>query len=229
VRGKTVLIAGGTGGLGVAVTQAALAQGAIVTVTYLVDAELEPVRAAAGAGAAVTFVKADVGSEAAVQTLIAGLPRVDALIQLVGGFAMSPTAETTLADFQSQLDINLITTFLLCKHVLPKMQLQDYGRIVTIGSRTAVAPSGQTAAYAASKAGVIALTQAIADETRGTGVTANCVLPSVIDTPANRRAMPAADQTRWVKPASLAGVILFLAAEAARDQRGAVIPVYGSA
>jgi NAD(P)-dependent dehydrogenase (short-subunit alcohol dehydrogenase family) len=229
VRGKAVLIADGTGGLGVAVTQAALAQGAVVTVTYLVDAELEPARAAAGVGAAVTFVKADVGSEAAVQTLIAGLPRVDALIQLVGGFAMSPTAETTLADFQRQLDINLITTFLLCKHVWPKMQLQDYGRIVTIGSRTAVAPSAQTAAYAASKAGVIALTQAIADETRGTGVTANCVLPSVIDTPANRRAMPTADQTHWVKPASLAGVILFLASEAARDQRGAVIPVYGSA
>jgi NAD(P)-dependent dehydrogenase (short-subunit alcohol dehydrogenase family) len=109
------------------------------------------------------------------------------------------------------------------------MLAQDYGRIVTIGTRTAVAPTAQTAAYAASKAGVIALTQAIAAETSGTGVTANCVLPSIIDTPANRRSMPNADPTHWVKPDSLAGVICFLASDAARDQRGAAVTVYGSA
>jgi NAD(P)-dependent dehydrogenase (short-subunit alcohol dehydrogenase family) len=227
VRGKTALIAGGTGGLGVAVAQAAVARGAAVTVTYVVDAELEPARSAVGAGA--SFVKADVRDEAAVRALIADLPRLDILIQLVGGFAMSPTPETPLDAFSAQLDINTVSTFVLCKHALAKMQAGGYGRIVTIGSRTAAQPTGAAAAYAASKAGVIAITQAIADETRGTAITANCVLPSIIDTPANRRAMPNADFTRWVTAQSLAGVICFLASEAARDIRGAALPVYGSA
>jgi NAD(P)-dependent dehydrogenase (short-subunit alcohol dehydrogenase family) len=227
MRGKRVLVTGGTGGLGVAVTLAAAAAGAEVTATYIVDAELAPAQAAVGGGA--RFVKVDVGDEREVERLIDGMGRLDVLLQLVGGFAMSPLPDTALADFRAQVDLNLITTFLLCKHALPKMRAGDYGRIVTVGTRTAVQPGAQTAAYAASKAGVIALTQSIADETKGTGVTANAVLPSVIDTPANRRAMPNADFTRWVTPASLAAVIYFLGSEAARDLRGALVPVYGSA
>lgn len=229
MRGKSTLVTGGTGGLGAAVTQGALAAGALLTVTYIVDEELPPVRAAVGGDPRVRFVKADVGDEAQVHRLIDGMPRLDVLIHLVGGFAMSPLPETSLADFRAQLDLNLVTAFLVCKHALAKMQLNDYGRIVTVGSRTALHPAAQTAAYAASKAGVIALTQSIADETRGTGITANCVLPSVIDTPANRRAMPKADFSRWVTPASLAEAICFLASEAARDLRGAAVPVYGAA
>lgn len=229
MHGKTVLIAGATGGLGVSVTKAVLARGASVIATYVVDAELEPARAAVGGGAGIAFEKVDVGDEAAVQRLIASRPRLDALIQLVGGFAMSPTAETPLADFRAQLEINLISGFILCKHALAKMIPQGYGRIVTVGSRTGVAPSARSAAYAASKAGVVAMTQAIADETRGSDVTANCVLPSIIDTPANRRSMPRADYAKWVNPDSLAEVICFLASDAARDLRGAAIPVYGSA
>ncbi len=227
MRGKTALIAGGTGALGVAVAKAAVARGAIVTVTYIIDAELEPARAAVGPD--VTFVKADVRREADVQATIEALPRLDILIQLVGGFAMSPTAETPLDGLTAQLDINLVSSFLLCKHALAKMTAGGYGRIVTVGTRTAVQPTGQAAAYAASKAGVIAMTQAIADETRGTAITANSVLPSIIDTPANRRSMPNADPTKWVKPESLADVICFLASELARDIRGAALPVYGSA
>jgi NAD(P)-dependent dehydrogenase (short-subunit alcohol dehydrogenase family) len=227
MRGKTALIAGGTGALGVAVAKAAVARGAIVTVTYIIDAELEPARAAVGPD--VTFVKADVRREADVRAAIEALPRLDILIQLVGGFAMSPTAETPLGGLTDQLDINLVSSFLLCKHALAKMTTGGYGRIVTVGTRTAVQPTGQAAAYAASKAGVIAMTQAIADETRGTAITANSVLPSIIDTPANRRSMPKADPAKWVKPESLADVICFLASEAARDVRGAALPVYGSA
>jgi NAD(P)-dependent dehydrogenase (short-subunit alcohol dehydrogenase family) len=227
VRGKTALIAGGTGALGVAVAKAAVARGAIVTVTYIIDSELDAARAAVGPD--VTFVKADVRREPDVRTVVEALPRLDILIQLVGGFAMSPTPETSLGAFTDQLEINLVSSFVLCKHALAKMNAGGYGRIVTVGSRTAVHPNGQSAAYAASKAGVIAMTQAIADETRGTAVTANCVLPSVIDTPANRRSMPGADPTHWVKPESLADVICFLASEVARDVRGAALPVYGSA
>jgi NAD(P)-dependent dehydrogenase (short-subunit alcohol dehydrogenase family) len=103
----------------------------------------------------------------------------------------------------------------------------DPGRIVTVGSRGAVQPGAQLAAYCASKAGVVALTQAIAAETKGTNITANTVLPSTIDTPANRAAMGAENADQWVSPESLAGVICFLASEAAGDLRGAAIPVYG--
>lgn len=227
MRGKTALIAGGTGALGVAVAKAVVARGAQATVTYIIDAELAPAQAAVGDG--VSFVKVDVRREADVRAVIDALPRLDILIQLVGGFAMSPTAQTPVGAFSDQLDINLVTTFMLCKHALAKMTAGGYGRIVTVGSRTAAIPTGRAAAYAASKAGVIAMTQAIADETRGTGITANCVLPSIIDTPANRRAMPNADPAPWVKPESLAEVICFLASEAARDVRGAALPVYGSA
>jgi NAD(P)-dependent dehydrogenase (short-subunit alcohol dehydrogenase family) len=124
--------------------------------------------------------------------------------------------------------LNLNTTFLVCKHALQKMLPQNYGRIVTIGSRGAVEPTGQLAAYCAAKAGVVALTRAIADETRGTGITANVVLPSVIDTPANRASMGDTEAAHWVKPLSLAKVICFLASEAAQDIRGAAVPVYGN-
>jgi NAD(P)-dependent dehydrogenase (short-subunit alcohol dehydrogenase family) len=123
--------------------------------------------------------------------------------------------------------LNLNTTFLVCKHSLRKMQSQNYGRIVTVGSRGAVEPGAQLAAYCASKAGVVALTQAIAAETKGTDITANTVLPSTIDTPTNRAAMGADNAAQWVSPESLAGVICFLASEAAGDLRGAAIPVYG--
>jgi NAD(P)-dependent dehydrogenase (short-subunit alcohol dehydrogenase family) len=118
--------------------------------------------------------------------------------------------------------------FLVLKHSLRRMFEHGYGRIVTVGSRGGVQPGGQLAAYCAAKAGLIALTQAIADETKGTNITANIVLPSVIDTPSNRAAMSTENASGWVKPDSLAQVICFLASEAALDMRGAVVPVYGN-
>ena len=154
--------------------------------------------------------------------------RVDVLIHLVGGFAMGKTHEYSFADWQRDFDLNLNTTFLVCKHSLGKMLQNGYGRIVTVGSRGAVEPAGQLAAYCASKAGVVGLTKAIADETKGTNITANVVLPSIIDTPTNREAMGTQDADKWVKPESLAQVICFLASEAAKDVRGAAVPVYGS-
>jgi NAD(P)-dependent dehydrogenase (short-subunit alcohol dehydrogenase family) len=166
--------------------------------------------------------------ENSVAQLVNGMGRVDALIQLVGGFAMGKTHEYSFDDWKRDFDLNLNVTFLLCKHSLRKMLATGYGRIVTVGSRGAVQPSGQLAAYCASKAGVVALTQAIADETKGTQITANVVLPSVIDTPANRAAMGSQTADQWVKPESLAEVICFLASEAAQDIRGAAIPVYGN-
>lgn len=141
---------------------------------------------------------------------------------------MGKTHEYSYEAWKKDFDLNLNTTFLVCKHSLRRMLEHGYGRIVTVGSRGAVQPGGQLASYCASKAGVVALTQAIADETKGTNITANVVLPSVIDTPANRNAMGTQEADKWVKPESLAQVICFLASEAAKDVRGAAVPVYGS-
>jgi NAD(P)-dependent dehydrogenase (short-subunit alcohol dehydrogenase family) len=230
MKGKHVLLTGGTGGLGMGVTPAVLAQGANLTVTYAVAREVERLHGILSPTdfAKIRFISADLSNEPAVERLFEEMERVDVLIHLVGGFSMGKTHEYSFEQWKKDFDINLNTTFLACKHSLKKMLGHGYGRIVTVGSRGAVQPGGQLAAYCASKAGVVALTQAIADETKGTNITANTVLPSVIDTPANREAMGSEDADKWVKPESLAQVICFLASEAAKDLRGAAIPVYGS-
>jgi NAD(P)-dependent dehydrogenase (short-subunit alcohol dehydrogenase family) len=230
MKGKQVLLTGGTGGLGMGVTSVVLAQGARVTIPYIVDSEIEGLkeRLSPTDFSKIRFVSVDLSNEAAVERLVEDMERVDVLIHLVGGFSMGKTHEYSYAQWKKDFDLNLNTTFLVCKHSLKKMLEHGYGRIVTVGSRGAVQPGGQLAAYCASKAGVVALTKAIADETKGTNITANSVLPSVIDTPANRQAMGSDEADQWVKPESLAQVICFLASEAAKDMRGAAIPVYGS-
>jgi len=204
--------------------------GAALTLTYRQEEELAALRQRLPANSLdrVRFVQVDLLNEAAVARLIDDLPRVDGLVHLVGGFAMGPTHEYSLEAWRRDFDLNLTTTFLACKHSLRKMWQQGYGRIVTIASRGAVEPGSQLAAYCASKAGVVALTRTIAAETRGTDITANVILPSIIDTPANRAAMGSEQAELWVKPESIGQVIAFLVSEAARDLRGAAIPVYGN-
>lgn len=231
MKGKHVLLTGGTGGLGLGVTPTVLALGAeSVTIPYrqAQDTERLKGRLSPASLSRVRFVAADLMDEAAVQQLVDGMHRVDVLIHLVGGFSMGPIHDYSYSQWQQDFNLNLNTTFLACKHSLRRMLEQDYGRIVTVGSRGAVEPGGQLAAYCASKAGVVALTRAIADETRGTNITANVVLPSMIDTPANRAAMGAANAAQWVTAESLGQVIGFLASEAAADIRGAAVPVYGN-
>lgn len=231
LTGKEVLLTGGTGGLGQGVTPVLLAQGAAsITIPYVSAREVERMKGILSPAdlARIRFVSANLGDEQSVQQLVDGMQRVDAAIHLVGGFSMGPTHEYAYDQWKADFELNLGTTFLVCKHSLRRMLEQDYGRIVTVGSRGAVEPGAQLAAYCASKAGVLALTRAIADETRGTGITANIVLPSIIDTPGNRAAMGAENAAQWVKPESLGQVICFLASEAARDLRGAAVPVYGN-
>ncbi|MDJ0704000.1 MAG: 3-oxoacyl-ACP reductase FabG [Leptolyngbyaceae cyanobacterium MO_188.B28] len=230
MQGRQVLITGGTGGLGVGVTTEALALGANVTIPYIDNSEVERLKGLLAPAdiARIRFLNADLTNERSVTQLFENLQRVDALIHLVGGFSMGKTHEYSYIDWKRDFDLNLNTTFLMCQHSLRKMLPQNYGRIVTIGSRGAMEPVGQLAAYCASKAGVVALTRAIAEETKGSNITANVVLPSVIDTPGNRAAMGADNADAWVKPASLAKVICFLASEAAKDIRGAAVPVYGN-
>jgi NAD(P)-dependent dehydrogenase (short-subunit alcohol dehydrogenase family) len=228
MQGKQVLINGGTGALGSAVTHEALAFGALVTVPYVVEAEALNLQRSIDSDK-LTVVGADMGDEQAVRAVIEGMPSIDVLIHLVGGFEMGPTHEVGLDAWRRHVDLNLTTTFLSCKHALGRMRASGYGRIVTVGSRAALEPMAECAAYCASKAGVVALTRVIAAETKGTDITANCVLPSVIDTKANRAAMGEQAAASWVKPSSLAQVICFLASERARDLRGAALPVYGNA
>jgi NAD(P)-dependent dehydrogenase (short-subunit alcohol dehydrogenase family) len=230
MEGKQVLLTGGTGGLGAGVVSLLLARGAVLTIPYIKAQEVERLKEGLSSGDLnrMQFVASNLLDEQSVEKLVNGMARVDVLIHLVGGFSMGMTHEYSYVQWKQDFDLNLNSTFLVCKHSLRRMLEQNYGRIVTIGSRGAVQPTGQMAAYGASKAGVVALTQAIADETKGTNITANVVLPSIIDTPANRSAMGTEQADQWVKPESLAEVICFLASAAAQDMRGAIVPVYGS-
>lgn len=226
-----MLITGGTGGLGLSVLKAVLARGGLPTVTYLDDIELG--KAEKGLSheefASIAFVRADVTVEEDVRRVYAAMEKVEVVLHLVGGFAIGPTSAQTLDAWKGMIGLNLTSTFLVCKHALGPIRAGGYGRIVTIGSRAAVSPPANAAAYASSKAGVVALTHVIAEELRGIDATANCVMPSIIETPLNRASMPQADYSKWVAPESLAEVICFLGSEAARDLRGAAIPVYGRA
>jgi NAD(P)-dependent dehydrogenase (short-subunit alcohol dehydrogenase family) len=212
------------------VTPLVIAQGAKVTIPYRSEKDVERLKKVLSPSAfeTIRFVSVDLTDEAAVQQLIEDMGRVDVLIHLVGGFAMGKIHEYSFADWQKDFNLNLNTTFLVCKYSLAKMRQQGYGRIVTVGAKGAIEPNAQLGAYCASKAGVVALTKTIAEETKEMDITANCVLPTVIDTPANREAMGAENADKWVKPESLGKVICFLASEAAKDLRGAAVPVYGN-
>lgn len=234
MRDKYVLLTGGTGGLGTAVTHASLAVGAkIVTLPYRSQSSADRLKARLLEGdlERVRLVQADLSDEVAVEKLVNNMGQVDILIHVMGGFSMGRTDEFSYQDWQKLMNLNLNSAFLTCKHTLRRMRQTGYGRIVVVGARAAVLPAPQLAAYSASKAGLVALIQSIAEETKDihTDITANAVLPSVIDTPKNREAMGEQDADVWVKPESLAQVICFLASEAARDIRGAAVPVYGKA
>jgi NAD(P)-dependent dehydrogenase (short-subunit alcohol dehydrogenase family) len=231
MKGKQVLLTGGTGGLGLGVMKVLLAQGALVTAPYRSEKTLEPLKATFTPGELerIYWVNTNLSEERSVEQLVDGMEHLDALVHTVGGFSMGKTHEYSFDDWKKEIDLNLNIAFLVCKHSLRRMLDQGYGRIVTMASRGAVQPGGQLAAYCASKAGVVALTQAIADETKGTNITANVVLPSIIDTPKNRQDMGEENAHLWVTPESLGQTICFLASEAAKDIRGAAVPVYGNA
>ncbi len=231
MKDKKVILTGGTGGLGKGILPSILSQGASIVIPYLKERAADSVRGMLNVQQLeqVKLVKADLTDESNISQIVKDMEKVDVLIHLVGGFDMGEIHQYSLEDWQKTFSINLLTTFLTCKHCLQSMRENNYGRIVTVGSRGAVDPAPQLAAYSAAKAGVVALTQAIAKETKEFNITANTVLPSIIDTPANRKAMGEENAHKWVKPASLAQVICFLASDMAQDISGAAIPVYGEA
>jgi NAD(P)-dependent dehydrogenase (short-subunit alcohol dehydrogenase family) len=155
---------------------------------------------------------------------------VDALLHLVGGFSGGqPVADTPDETWEKMLGLNLRSAYSIFRAVLPGMVKAGKGRIVAVGSRAAVEPMANFAAYSVSKAALVTLVKTVALEVKGSGITANVVLPSVIDTPANRAAMPSADVSKWVTAESIAGLLVWLASDAARDVNGAAIPIYGRA
>lgn len=230
--GKVALITGGTGALGSAVSVAFIAAGARVIATYVVDAELVRFEAAVPAEGRET-AKVNLTDRAAVTALVAGIVerhgRLDVLLNIAGGFAAGGVVETTEAELDRLLTINLKTAFLCTQAVLPVMTKQGAGRIVNVTARPGLVGGGGIAAYTISKAAVAALTRATADEVREQGITVNAIAPSTIDTPANRKAMPKVDPSRWVKPGEIAATLVFLASDAAAATSGAIIPVYARA
>lgn len=214
LTGRHVLVTGGTGGLGPAVVQALLEAGAVVHV---------PGRGEGLPGARM-LPRVDLGSEDDVTVLFAALPPLWASVHVAGGFRFRPLVDTTLAELRSQLDVNLTTAFLCTREAARQMRGRG-GRIVNVTSLAAGHPSPGTAAYAASKAAVEALTRGAARELRDAGILVNAVAPAIIDTPKNRAAMPAMDRTGWTSPAQIARTIVWLASPDNTATTGAVLPV----
>lgn len=232
-KDKVVLIAGGTGGLGRAVSRAFLAEGAQVIVTYRKKQEFDELKKIAGAGASnLVGSDVDVTDHPAVQKLISTIVkengRLDFLVNSVGAYAGGVKLWETDADvFDQQLKLNLISGYVLSRAVVPLMLKQKAGAIVSVASKAAVDHAAGAAAYAASKAAAVAMMDSLAADLKGSGVRVNSILPSIIDTPANRKAIPGADFAKWPKPEEIARVILFLCSDDARLIHGAAIPVYG--
>jgi NAD(P)-dependent dehydrogenase (short-subunit alcohol dehydrogenase family) len=219
-----VLITGASGGLGPAVVRAFLDSGAAGIFGVARSWKEHP------ADGRFHAIEADLSRARECQRVaeLAGQP--DALVHLVGGFSGgNPIAQTTEEDWRNMLDVNLGTAFSMFRAVLPKMIEAQRGRILAVGSRAAVEHMPGFAGYTVAKAALLALVKTLALEVKDAGITANLVLPSTIDTPATRAAMPKADFSKWVKPEAIADLLVFLASAKAGDVSGAAIPIYGRA
>jgi NAD(P)-dependent dehydrogenase (short-subunit alcohol dehydrogenase family) len=223
-----VVISGGTGGLGASVVEAFLARGAEVHLPIL-EAEL-PAHLAWRGDARVHAAKLSLDDELQVTAFYATLPELWASIHLVGGFTMAKVEDTSLADFEKQWRMNAVTCFLGCREAVKTIRKTGKGgRIVNVAARPAVTPVAGMIAYAASKATVASITQSLAAEVLHDNILVNAVLPSTIDTPANRKSQPNADHSKWPTPAQIAETIMFLASEHNAVTTGTLVPVYGRA
>jgi NAD(P)-dependent dehydrogenase (short-subunit alcohol dehydrogenase family) len=230
--GKVVLITGGTGALGRAVAQAFGTSNATTVVTYIIDEEMEDVKTKIKTIA--ELVKADITKEDQAKKLVSRVietyDRIDVLVNVVGGYLGGKSvAELDETDWDKMMNMNLKSAFLISKHVIPLMVSAKHGKIVHISSRTGLKSDGYDSSYSASKSGLIRLVESISEEVKEHGINVNCILPSTIDTEANRKAMPNSDFSKWVKTEDLTNVVLFLCSDGARAINGAVIPAYGLA
>ena len=233
--GKVILVAGGAGGLGRAISLMALERSARVAVPYRRKEDFESLaQAAASAGDRLAGFEADVTDPAMTASLVeqvrARFGRLDALVNSVGGYAGGLALwETDAATFNRMIDLNLRAAYALTHAVVPVLLAQGEGAIVNVSAKAAWDHAAGASAYAATKAAAIALMDSLAADLRGTGVRVNSILPSIIDTAANREAMPKADFAKWPKPEGIARVVLFLLSDEARVIHGAAVPVFGNA
>ncbi len=231
MTGRVAIVSGGTGALGQSISLGLLRAGATIWIPYAVKEELEALEARLSPElkGRLHSLHADVTDETGfgdvVQTVLRTHGRVDALVNGVGGFAGGDLASTTLAEWNRLMTLNLTSAVIGCRAVLGPMLAARSGRIVNIASRAVVPPAGGFIAYTVSKAAVITLTQALAQEVRRHGIRVNAVLPSTMDTPANRAAMPDADRSGWVSSEAVAEVITYLLSDQATAVSGAAVPV----
>jgi NAD(P)-dependent dehydrogenase (short-subunit alcohol dehydrogenase family) len=227
----SAIVTGGTGGLGSAVVARLLDDGWRVVVPWVVEGELERVKPRDR----LELIQADLFEPDAVSEVVASAiaeasAPLRGLVNLVGGYAAGERVDKTpIEDFEKQFRLNLRPTYLMVQASVPEMIRAGAGSIVCVGTRAALQPFKGAAGYIASKAAVIAFSNAVAVEYRDDGVRSNTILPSVIDTPGNRAAMPKADHDRWVKPEQIAGVIAHLLGPDSAPVSGAAVPVYGRA
>lgn len=227
MEGNVVLVTGADGGLGTFVTLGFLDAGATVIGTS------RKIQQSAYSSPSFTALPAEIstgeGARSLVDQVVARFGRLDVLAHTVGGFAGGQSiADTDDATFQRMLDLNLNSVFHILRATIPALRQTGNGRIIAIGSRAALEPGAGVGAYSASKAAMVSLIRTVALENNDAGLTANVILPGTMDTPANRKSMPNADFSKWVRPSTVASLITWLAGIAGKDINGAVIPVYGS-
>ena len=226
MQGKVVLVTGANGGLGTYVTQAFLDASAIVVGTS------RKIQQSDFNSARFTALPAEIstreGAKVLVDQVVERFGKLDILAHTVGGFAGGQSiADTDDATFQRMFDLNLNCVFHILRAAVLPLRQTGNGLIIAIGSRAALEPGAGVGAYSASKAAMVSLLKTVALENKDAGLTANVILPGTMDTPANRKAIPNADVSKWVQPATVAGLAVWLAGEAGKDVNGSVIPVYG--
>jgi len=226
MKGKVVLVTGANGGLGTYATQAFLDAGATVVGTSRTIQQSKFINPNFTAMPAEISTRE--GANALVDQVVARFGKLEVLAHTVGGFAGGQSiADTDDAIFQRMFDLNLNTVFHILRAAIPPLRKTGNGRIIAIGSRAALEPGAGVGAYSASKAAMVSLLKTVALENKDAGLTANVILPGTMDTPANRKAIPNADVSKWVQPAAVAGLMVWLAGESGTDVNGSVIPVYG--
>ena len=221
-----VLITGAKGGLGAHMTRTFLRAGAqVIGTSRQIDAADFPQPNFTPMAADLTK---DGDANQLAAAIIARFHKIDVLVHVAGGFAGgSPIHETDDATWDGMMNLNLRAAFHILRAVIPPMRLEKHGRIIAIGSRAGVEPAANIAAYAASKAALVSLVKTAALENKGSGITANVILPGTIDTEANRKSDPGGNRSKWVSPERLAALVFYLASDAAAEITGAAIPVYG--
>jgi NAD(P)-dependent dehydrogenase (short-subunit alcohol dehydrogenase family) len=227
MQGKVVVVTGANGGLGSYVTRAFLDAGATVAGTS------KTIQQSDFAQSAFLAIPADVatrrGASALIDQVMGKFGKLHVLVHTVGGFTGGRTvADTDDTTMQKMMDMNFNSLFQIARSAIHALRASGDGRLIAIGSRAAVDPGPGVGAYSASKAAMVSLVRTIAAENRDAGLRANVILPGTIDTPANRKGMPGSDFTKWVRPAAIASLILWLAEDTGREMNGAVIPIYGS-